>query len=250
MWSVEVIEASAVELDFSSSGQGRRAATAVSASGIRLFNAIEHVDVNPIATQVEVCEQCGITHCSSGGWVTFRRLGERVVWVPAWDEMEKGEWEMSEYRPPSFLQTQGAPVFSAPAWHRIRALHHELPDAQALLQINSREAARLCQWSAPGRVLGTFPALPRTRRDLLISVTDGDLGAAAECVDQCLRDHCEELQAMELVPQHISMAPIEFWLDLPGTPSWKSFAHIDTQACCLIDDQLALVRRGRANAGV
>jgi hypothetical protein len=40
MWSVEDIEASAVELDFSSSGRGRRAATAVSAAGIRLFNAI------------------------------------------------------------------------------------------------------------------------------------------------------------------------------------------------------------------
>ena len=103
------IEASAVELDFSSSGQGRRAATAVSAAGIRLFNAIELVDVEPSATQVEVCECCGFPHCSPGGWVAFRRIGERVVWVPAWDEMEKGEWEMSEYRPPSFLQSQVPP---------------------------------------------------------------------------------------------------------------------------------------------
>jgi hypothetical protein len=243
MWSVEVIEASAVELDFSSSSQGRRAATAVSASGIRLFNAIEYVDVEPRATQVEVCEDCGITHCSPGGWVTFRRIGERVIWIPAWDKMEKGEWEMSEYSPPSFLQSQGAPVFSAPAWDRIRTLHRGLPDAQALPEINSREAARLWQWSAPGRVLGTFPAVPRIRRDLLIAVTSGDLGAQAECVDQCLRDHHEAQQAVELVPQHLSMAPIEFWLNLPGTPSWKNFAHTDTQACCLIDDGLALVRR-------
>jgi hypothetical protein len=54
MWSVEDIEASAVELDFSSSGQGRRAATVVSAAGSRLFNSIELVDVEPSATQVEV----------------------------------------------------------------------------------------------------------------------------------------------------------------------------------------------------
>jgi hypothetical protein len=54
MWSVEDIEASAVELDFSSSGQGRRAATVVRAAGSRLFNSIELVDVEPSATQVEV----------------------------------------------------------------------------------------------------------------------------------------------------------------------------------------------------
>jgi hypothetical protein len=52
MWSVEDIEASTIELDFSSSGQRRRAATAVSAAGIRVFNAIELVDVDPSATQI------------------------------------------------------------------------------------------------------------------------------------------------------------------------------------------------------
>jgi hypothetical protein len=252
MWSIEAvdIEANAVSLDFSSSGQGRRAATAVSAAGIRLFNAIEFVHVEPSATQVEVCECCGTPHCSPGGWVAFRRIGERVVWVPAWDEMEDGRWEMSEYSPPAFLQSRGAPVFSDPAWGRLRDLQSGLPHAHALPQINSREAARLCQWSAPGRVLGTFPDVPCTRRDLLIAVSDGDLGAEAECVDQCLRDHYEGKQVMELVPQHISVAPIEFWLDLPGTPSWKSFGHIDVQTCFLIDNGLALVRRcGLTNGG-
>jgi hypothetical protein len=55
MWSVEDIEAIPVELDFSSSGQGRRSATAIETAGVRLFNAIELVDVEPTATQVEVC---------------------------------------------------------------------------------------------------------------------------------------------------------------------------------------------------
>jgi hypothetical protein len=249
MWSVEDIEARAVELDFSSSGQGRRAATAVRAAGVRLFNAIELVEVDPSATQVEVCECCGIPHCSRGGWVAFRRIGERVVWVPAWDEMEKGEWEMAEYSPPSFVQSRGAPVFSKSAWDRLRALHSGLPDAHALPEINSRETARLWQWSAPGRVLGTFPAVPRTRRDLLVAVTDGDLGAEAECVDECLRDHYELKEAMEFLPPHVSVAPIEFWLDLPGTPGWKAFCHVDGQVRFLIDGGLALARRGGSTHG-
>ena len=96
MWSVEVIATVPVELDFSSSGQGRRSATAIEAAGVRLFNAIELVDVESAATQVEVWECCGVSHCSPGGWVAFRRIGDKVVWIPAWDEMAKGAWEESE----------------------------------------------------------------------------------------------------------------------------------------------------------
>ncbi len=234
MWNVEDIEVSTVDLDFFSSGQGRRRATAVGAAGVRLCNAIELVQVEPTATQVGVCECCGVTRCSPGGWVSFRRIGERVVWLPVWDKMEQGDWETSEYSPPSFLTCQGVPIFSVHAWDRLRDLQRGFPDAQTLPHINSRETARLCQWSAPGGVLGTFPALPRTCRDLLIAVSCGDLQAEAKCADQCLLEHFEEKENMELVPQHISVAPIEFWLELPGSPSWKSFAHLNNQECLLI----------------
>ena len=249
MWSVEGIEANAVELDFSSSGQGRRTATAVSADGTRLFNAIELVEVESAATQVEVCESCGCPHCSPGGWVAFRRIGESVLLVPAWDEMEKGEWEMSEYSPPSFLRSRGVPVFSAQAWDRLRAFHSEIPDSHTLPQINSRETARLCQWSAPGRVLGVFPAEPRICRDVLIAVTNGELATEAACIDQCLREHYAEKHAVEIVPQQIAVAPIEIWLDLPGTPSWTSFGRIDGQVCCLIHSGLAVVLKGALTNG-
>ena len=110
MWNVEDLEAVPVELDFSSSGQGRRSATAIETTGVRLFNAIELIDVEATATQVEVCECCGFSHCSHGGWVAFRRIGDRVVWIPAWDRMETGSWEQAEYRPPSFLANKGAPA--------------------------------------------------------------------------------------------------------------------------------------------
>ncbi len=244
MWSVEAedIEVSAVELDFSSSDQGRRSATAVSAAGTRLFNAIEFVEFEPSATQVEVCDKCGVPHCAPGGWVAIRRIGESVVWIPARDRMETGDWEMSEYGPPAFLQRKGALVLSAPAWDRIRVLHSVLPDAHALEPINSRDAARLCQWSAPGHVLGKFPDAPRTRRERLIAVTDGDLAAEADCLDRCLQDHFESRQAMELAPQSLSTAQVEFWLDLPGIPGWKGFGRLDDQTCYLIGDGLALVR--------
>jgi hypothetical protein len=244
MWNIEDIEAIPVELDFSSSGQGRRSATAIQTGDIRLINAIELVDVEPTATQVEVCECCGYPHCSPGGWVAFRRMGERVVWIPAWDEMAKGAWEETEYRPPSFLQSKGAPAFSSASWEQLRRLHGGLPSCADVPPINSRETARVCQWSAPGRVLGTYPLEPRLRRDLLIAVTNGELAVEASVVDSCLQAHFEAVEQMALVPGDVLPRPIEFWLDLPGTPAWTSFAHVESNVCFLIDANTALVREG------
>jgi hypothetical protein len=241
MWSVEDIEAIPVELDFSSSGQGRRSATAIETAGVRLFNAIELVDVEPTATQVEVCECCGYSRCSPGGWIAFRRIGDKVVWIPAWDEMEKGPWEESEYRPPSFLRSKGAPVFSPANWERLRALHGGLPACGDLPWITCRETARLCQWSAPGHLLGDYPLEPRLRRNRLIAVTEGDLVAEADAVDACLQTHFGAVGQMTLVPGHVAVRPIEFSLDLPGTPGWTSFAHVENNVCFLIEGNTALI---------
>lgn len=244
IWNVEPvhIETQAIELDFSSSGQGRRAATSVSSAGVRLFNAIELVDVESSVAQVEVCESCGVPRCSPGGWVAFRRIGETVVWLPAWDELENDGWEASEYAPPSFLKSRGIPVFSAAAWVRLRGLKGRLPEACALPRLDSREAARLCQWSAPGRLLGEFPAVPSIRRDLLIAVAEGDLAAEAEFVDPCLRDHYERKRAVDLAPSNGPVASIEFWLDLPGAQAWRGLGRLGTQACFLLGEGFTLLK--------
>lgn len=249
MWKVEHLEAVPIELDFSSSGQGRRSATAIETAGVRLVNAIELIDVGATATQVEVCESCGISHCSRGGWVAFRRIGDRVVWIPAWDRMETGAWEQSEYTPPSFMATKGVPVFGTATWERLRAFHGSLPACEDLPWLNSRETARLCQWSAPGRVLGEYPAAPRLRRDLLIAVTDGDVPAEASGVDICLHTHFGAVQQMALVPGDAEVKPIEFWLDLVGTPGWTSFGHVGRNICFLVDGRVALVRDARLTSG-
>ena len=249
MWSIDTIDAIPVELDFSSSGQGRRSATAIQAGEIRLVNAIELVDVDPSATQVFVCGDCGIPCCQPGGWVVFRRIGERVAWIPAWDEMAKGGWAESEYRPPSYVESKGAPVFSASAWEHFRRLHGGCPPCDDLQWLDSREAARLCQWSAPGRVLGQFPLEPRLCRELLLAVTNGELAAEASVVDACLREHFEAVERMALASGDVVPRPIEFWLDLPGTPGWTSFAHLEHNVCFLIDANTALARKAGPTGG-
>ncbi len=242
MWSVEQVEISPVELDFSSSDQGRCAATAVHAAGVCLFNAIERIDVEPRATQVEICAGCGYPHCEPGGWVTFRRIGRRVAWLPAWREMEAGEWQSTEYRPPSFLSTKGVPFFGEDAWDRLRALNPRLPPARDIARLDSREAARLAQWEAPARVLGTFPAEPRLRRELVLAATVGDAAAEALAVDRFLQDLRAAAGPMTEVPQEATVVPVEFWLDARGTPGWKAFGRVGDELCLVLEDGTALVR--------
>lgn len=244
MWNVENFKVVPVELDFSSSGQGRRSATAIETIGVRLFNAIELICFEATATQVEVCECCGISHCAPGGWVAFRRIADRVVWIPAWDKMETGAWEQAEYRPPSFLRDKGVPVFGAAIWEQLRSFHGSLPPCEDLPWINSREMARLCQCSAPGRLLGEYPAEPRLRRDLLIAVTDGELMLAASDIDKCLQMHFGAVQPMTRVPGDSNIEGIEFWLDLPGTLGWTSFGQVGSNLCFLVDGSVALIREG------
>ena len=201
------------------------------------------------ATQVEVCGHCGFPHCSPGGWVAFRRIGDGVVWIPAWDRMETGAREQAEYKPPSFLGNKGAPVFGSSIWERLRAFHDSLPACEDLPWLHSRETARLCQWSAPGRLLGEYHAEPRLRRDLLIAVTDGDVAAEASDVDMCLQAHFGAVQQMALVPGDAEVKPIEFWLDLPGTPGWTNFGHVGSNLCFLVDGSFALIGDGSLARG-
>jgi len=241
MWRVQRVEAVPVELDFSSSGQERIAATAVRAGGVRLFNAIEFVGFESGAMQVYTCECCGCTGCECGGWVTLRRLGECVVWIPAWDEMAEGEWEFREYEPPAFLSSRGAPVFSSISWDHLRSLEKSLPSVEALPPLDSREAVRLCQWSAPQWVLGEFPAPPHLQRKAVLAVTEGELATEVEAINSFLRELSEVRGPMEVVPSQAVVQPIELWLEHPDIPSWKRFAHVEDRLGIVVDDGPTLV---------
>jgi hypothetical protein len=108
--------------------------------------------------------------------------------------------------------------------------------------LNSRETARLFQWSAPGRVLGEYPDEPRLRRELLMAVTEGDLAAETNDVDICLQEHFEVRQQMTFLPSDAEVKPIEFWLDLPGAPGWSRFGRAGSSLCFLVHENVAIAR--------
>ncbi len=241
MWNVDQIETVSVILDGTSSGSGQRSATAAEAGGVLLVNDIELVEVELSATQVQVCEDCGVPHCNPGGWVAFRRIGENVVWIPAWREMEESEWGFPQYGPPSYLTSDRVPRFSPASWERLRTIIADLATAGELSPLDSREAARWCQWTAPGQILGEFPAKPRLNREALLASSDGELDSDAETIDSFLKELHDPAMPMKPLSSP-DLSPIELWIDLPGTPSWTGFARVGGTVCLLIDGELALVR--------
>jgi hypothetical protein len=244
-WHVDDFEAKPVWLSFSSAGGGSHSSSAIHAQGVRLINALGLVDFDAVATQVEVCESCGTTHCKSGGWVALRRLQDSVIWIPAWSEMDGGDWERSEYRPPAFIETHGAPTFTAPAWERLRQLHGGAAQPQALPSLTTRELARLLHWVAPAHLLGEYPAEPRLRRQVLVAVSEGDLEAEARRVDELLHAWFVAPVEVEIVESLRQKSSLEFWLDVPGTPRWNCFASVHPDEVLLADGGLLL----RAAAG-
>jgi hypothetical protein len=236
MWRIDTLERIAVELDFSSSGGSRHASTAIHAGDVRLINALDLVEFDPGGTQVQVCSYCGISHCEPGNWAVLRRLGEFVVWVPAFAQMEAGDWERQEYSPPGFMASLGAPCFSPAAWQQLRASRQGVPDLSELPPLSSHEAVRALQWSAPRRVLGTYPAKPQLHREALVAVTDGVLEHEVRAVNDALSWFFDSQGPIQILPSSGIVSHIEFWLELPGVPAWRAFGRADTGVVMVVDD--------------
>jgi hypothetical protein len=165
-----------------------------------------------------------------------------VIWIPAWNRIGDDAVETSEHRPPAYLRERGAPVFSREVWRQLQTLHRRLPAADDLQPIDSRETALLCQFSAPAGLLGRYPDEPRLRRDLLITVTDGELDTEADAVDECLRHCCRAAEPMKFAAVKESVVPIEFWLDLPSTPPWRALGRMREHVGLFVERKGVLVR--------
>jgi hypothetical protein len=139
--------------------------------------------------------------------------------------MEEGRWEESEYRPPSFMRRNLVPLFSAPAWGEVSAASPAIPELEKVPPMGSREAVQTVQWTAPGRVLGSFPAEVRARRDAFVAVADGELTEELLLVEEALRSWFLHDTPLEFEKSPDELRPIEFFLDLPGFPGWAGIAR-------------------------
>lgn len=207
----------------SSSDQGQLKVTSIEHDGVRLINALEFLDVKSEGegTQVEICEQCGIPHCEPGGWVVFKKLGDTVVWAPAWDLL-RGELGQ-EFRPPRFLGTKGPPMFTADAWERLRTLHDGLPAQDTLESLDSQDLIRLVQQFSPDKIMGAFPAVPKLDRDQIADTQDRAFGKEADEIDQAAQYWNSHSRTLAVVIDSSGCTPIELSLISHSLAGWTAF---------------------------
>jgi hypothetical protein len=104
---------------FKSSGQGNPNWTKLVCDGVELSNAItciEWFDEDEPAVQVQLCEECGVAGCQSGGYVHVSRLGKHVLWTHP--HVDPGDsFAAFQYRPSETIAAHGAVAFLVTQWN-------------------------------------------------------------------------------------------------------------------------------------
>ena len=143
MWQIKNLEIKPATLDFTSSEQGTREVHQLFSDNIKLINALELIDWTPEHTQFLVCEECGITHCKRGNWVSMRRSDSLVLILPAAEYIWGDEEDKREYSPPEYLKEQGIAYMDFPTYERLRSMHPLFPAIDQIQPLTDREATLL-----------------------------------------------------------------------------------------------------------
>jgi len=243
MWLIDDLEILDVELDFTSSFGGRSRTQAVHSGDTCLVNALAFTDFGDDPTQLIVCEACGIVHCQPGGWVHIRRVGDSIVFIPAFAELPAGEFESVEYLPPAYLSSRGIPLFAPEIYQQLRVQAPVFPTIENIPSITASEAVWLTQWDAPLSVLGRFPHQPKLIRNAILAVSDGQLDDECDWVQHFLDSNFDSSAPLSLIDAS-GVAPIEFHLDGPGFPAWRPVARVGDQLVFNIENvgQLAVIQ--------
>ncbi|GAB5547191.1 MAG: hypothetical protein SangKO_069510 [Sandaracinaceae bacterium] len=219
VWRIERVEIR--ELDCSFSEPASETLTQLVADGEVLANAVGYTRWGADPVQVELCAECGVAGCAPQGWVRPRRAGDRLLWLPAFDELV----EDLELGPPRAFARRGVPLFEPDAARTVvEMMSRELDDLQPL---TLRDVALLLQWTAPGGLLDAAPTPPRVRREDVLAVTSGDRDETLDALDRLLSAASASESPVVLREAAEGHERTGLFLDLPGHPEWSPMVRVD-----------------------
>lgn len=231
MWPVDSFKLRDVVYDMSSSGGTRHPFRALVTDDITLMNMVENVDFGDDPVQVVNCCECGMPGCADGNYLSFRRLGDWVAWIPAYDEMLKGVWERTWLTPPGYVAMRGIPLFSPASYQALRSLVPGLPRPGEVARMTSREAVWCLQAEAPLGILGVFPSEPRLDRARVLAVTEGDVEPCCDQLDHFLHTQWRSQDSLVAIPAEHGVGHVEFHLDGPRFPTWQPICTLRGALC-------------------
>lgn len=192
------------------------------AGDVVLTDAIELCDWAAESVHLEHCACCGGDDVS-GSWITMRRAGDRILWLPDFRAMtrEPVDFSLDEYRPPPYLEARGVAIF---AEAELRRVLPELPEPDALRPLTRRDVALALQLESEP-LLRRFPDAPRTERGWMIATSEPSLDETLDAFDALLSSWLEdETTPVELAPVDDADA-VWIYADEPPGHDWRPLAR-------------------------
>lgn len=205
-----------VRRDYRSAGLGvADTAALVSDLGVVAVNSLRDATWSADGFQVYLCDCCGIEGCEVGGWVTARRFGAAVAWVPAFDLMAGGPWELGNYAPPVTGTPDRAFLFLDDSALTLAATVAGHPGRDALPALTAAEGLAIARLAAPESCLATGETERHRRRALALTADPFALDEVLDALETLMSNASGPLE-----PPPAGTSPTKIYLDLAGTPDW------------------------------
>ena len=193
------------------------------ADDVQISAAVEQVFWDQDSIHLAACTDCLKGDGSDGAWLSVRRAGSHVLFLPSfWSWLEYGGYEQGYDDPPAFLQ-KGAMLLDRSLYLDLRSLIPGLPALADLQPLAGWEAIRLLRFEAPVEVLGKESEPVQLRRALVLR-TDwwGTDDTAVQNLEHLLESWVNSYDPVAI--KHISwhQVPVPFYLsDGPRTVEWQ-----------------------------
>lgn len=197
MWEIKNPTIQKTKLDFTSSGQGFCEVSQLISNKIVVVNAIDFLEFEDDLVQLLICDHCGNSGCQSGNWVKFRKSGNFVLMIPAFDEMFDS-LNQAEYNPPHYFEKEGTPYFTLQTYEKL--LVHNFPPIEKIKRLKMSEAVRLFQFCAPMTIFGEPPQIKVNfeKSKNIISASEGEPRNHLRKIEEILRQNYENESTVNL----------------------------------------------------
>lgn len=240
MWNIKNPEIRNVTLDFTSSDQGKPEVSQLIYEDAVLMNAIEYIDFDEDsyigfnkdidAFQIIICDHCGITQCSSGGWVCFRKSGDYVLLIPAFELIEADEWNDTHYAPPNFYdkkthkRKKDTPYFDLKTYEKLRKRFPKFPNIEQISHLKMSEAMRLVQFNMPMRFFGTPPEvfLATVKKNMVVGASKDEALENLKRIEQILKTNYENDSPALIRKPMDNEEPIYLFIDANEFIDWQA----------------------------
>ena len=194
-----------------------------------LCNSLSWVDWSTNPVQVEICDQCGVTGCTSGGYVQVSQLGDLIFWTQPILSVDDDR-ATSEYEASSGIKHFGAIAIPVALWNQWR---HEttLPEATDLPAMTGNDLVQLWLAGIPTSLRCTVvgDVLPMLHRTLLAADTlDIDMAVhTVERVIDRMRGWMKRPVVGAIKSAKIANARVEsLYCDGPRVEEWPAIASL------------------------